>query len=276
MNVGMNIWTHTPHRESSRVFTIVNGCKETIWPAIFPGDSFGGGGFRLKEGQSRVFTAPVGWSGRIWARTGCDFDGSGNGTCETGRCGTELQCKGSGEPPATLAELTLGTTTSDFYDVSLVDGFNVPVTVTPLKGQGNCSTAGCVSDLRRTCPSELQRRMDGRTVACRSACDVFNTDQYCCRGAYGGPAVCQPTDYSRKFKTACPTAYSYAYDDPTSIFTCAAAPDYAITFCSSRNKVCSYHNNKLVCSASDGLRSFLGKGSYLAMALIFMYTIICN
>ncbi|BAF26073.1 Os10g0147200, partial [Oryza sativa Japonica Group] len=34
------------------------------------------------------------------------------------------------------------------------------------------------------------------------------------------------------FKAACPRAYSYAYDDSTSTFTCAAgATDYAITFC---------------------------------------------
>uniref|UniRef100_A0A803L0A4 Thaumatin-like protein n=1 Tax=Chenopodium quinoa TaxID=63459 RepID=A0A803L0A4_CHEQI len=219
--------------EASRVFTLTNDCRETIWPAIIPGDSFLGGGFPLKQGQSRVFTAPIGWSGRIWARTGCNFDQSGNGTCATGACGTSLKCGAAGKPPATLAEFTLAKV--DFYDVSLVDGFNIPVSIKPLHGAGNCTTAGCNQDLRKNCPKELSVKDPNdrsKTVACRSACDVFDTDEYCCRGLYGGPSVCHPTYYSKLFKQACPTSYSYAYDDPTSIFTCTGT-DYIITFCSS-------------------------------------------
>jgi len=95
--------------------------------------------------------------------------------------------------------------------------------------------------LRDTCPSELAVKSKGKVIGCRSACDVFNTDEYCCRGLYGNPRVCQPTFYSKKFKEACPTAYSYAYDDPTSICTCAGT-DYVITFCSSRlvNRTTTY------------------------------------
>jgi hypothetical protein len=62
---------------------------------------------------------------------------------------------------------------------------------------------------------------------------VFNTDQYCCRGKFAGPSTCPPTTYSKKFKEACPTAYSYAYDDPSSLFQCSGA-DYVVTFCSNR------------------------------------------
>ncbi|KAH0876132.1 hypothetical protein HID58_073494 [Brassica napus] len=75
----------------------------------------------------------------------------------------------------------------------------------------------------------------GRVISCRSACDVFDTDEYCCRGVYGNPSTCRPTHYSKIFKKACPTAYSYAYDDPTSIFTCSGS-DYVISFCSYRKK----------------------------------------
>ncbi|KAI3704095.1 hypothetical protein L1987_74308 [Smallanthus sonchifolius] len=234
--------------DCARVFTIINDCDETIWPAITPGESFGGGGYALRAKESRVHTAPVGWSGRIWGRTKCSFDPSGNGTCLTGRCGSSLQCTASGETPSTLAEFTL--TTLEFYDVSLVDGFNLPMSVRPVSGKGNCSVAGCVGDLRKNCPSELSVKAGGKVVACRSACDVFNTDEYCCRGVYGNSATCQPTYYSKKFKDACPTSYSYAYDDPTSIFTCSGA-DYIITFCGAKNQTqCTYHNNKLHCSGS--------------------------
>ncbi|KAI4307308.1 hypothetical protein L6164_030512 [Bauhinia variegata] len=250
--------------ESARVFTIVNNCKETLWPAATPGDNFNGGGFVLKPGQSMVFTAPVAWSGRIWARTGCKFDKNGNGSCQTGACGTSLKCSASGNPPASLAEFTLAAL--DFYDVSLVDGFNVPIVLKPVNGKGNCSIAGCDSDLRPKCPNELAVKANGKTIACRSACDVFNADEYCCRGVYGNPSTCKATYYSNKFKQACPKSYSYAYDDPTSIFTCSGA-DYIIAFCSSRKQpLCTYHNNKLHCSGSRGFSSLIA--SWLIIVLV--------
>ncbi|KAJ9673686.1 hypothetical protein PVL29_023318 [Vitis rotundifolia] len=255
--------------ESARVFTITNDCKETIWPAVFPGEYFDGGGFALKTGQSRVFTAPLSWSGRIWGRTGCNFDKTGSGNCQTGSCGDNIKCSASGKTPATLAEFTLAVL--DFYDVSLVDGFNVPLVVKPINGKGNCSTAGCDSDLRNKCPSELSVKSSGKTVGCRSACDVFNTDEYCCKGVYGNAATCVPTSYSKKFKEACPAAYSYAYDDPSSIFTCSGT-DYVITFCGTRKQpVCTYHNKKLICSGSTGLRSLIG--AWWAVMLTFLLTI---
>lgn len=39
-----------------------------------------------------------------------------------------------------------------------------------------------------------------RVVACKSACLAFNTDQYCCRGAYGTPDTCQASQYGKIFK----------------------------------------------------------------------------
>ncbi|KAM7253227.1 hypothetical protein ACFE04_025845 [Oxalis oulophora] len=216
---------------STRIFTIINNCKETIWPAV-TGENFNGDGFALKSGQSMVFNAPVGWtSGRIWGRTGCNFDKDGNGPCQTGACGTTLKCNASGKPPISLAEFTLGNL--DYYDISLVDGFNLPITLTPVNGKGNCSVTGCDKDLRLDCPPELAAKSNGKVVGCRSACDAFNTDAYCCKGVFGNAVTCQASFYSNKFKDACPTAYSYAYDDPSSIRTCSGT-DYVVSFCSSR------------------------------------------
>ncbi|XP_010531575.1 PREDICTED: pathogenesis-related protein 5, partial [Tarenaya hassleriana] len=131
-------------------------------------------------------------------------------------------------PPATLAEFTLGSSGSkDFYDVSLVDGYNLPMIVEGSGSGSACATTGCVSDLNRNCPAEL--RVKGGS-ACRSACEAFGTAEYCCNGAYGSPDTCKPTMYSQVFKTACPKSYSYAYDDATSTFTCSDG-DYTITFC---------------------------------------------
>ncbi|KAL5725213.1 hypothetical protein ACHQM5_008381 [Ranunculus cassubicifolius] len=236
--------------ESARVFTIINNCKDTVWPGITPGDYFDGGGFSLIPGQSKIFTAPLSWTGRIWGRTGCSFNKSGQGKCQTGNCGPSLKCSASAKPPATLAEFTLATL--DFYDVSLVDGFNIPMSIKPIHGKGNCSTASCDSDLRVNCPSKLAVKASGKTVACRSACQVFNTDKYCCRGKYGNPFTCHPTHYSKKFKSACPTSFTYPYDDPASIFTCSST-DYVITFCSTRCIFVSQGPKECVCSITKKL-----------------------
>lgn len=219
--------------------TIINNCNDTIWPGIAPNNNISppdnttttSGGFALKPGQSAVFSAPPGWNGRIWGRTGCNFDKTGTGSkCQTGDCGGTEKCISPGQPPASIAQFAFGET--DYYDVSLVDGFNLPIVIKPLNK--NCSTAGCDSDLKTNCPSELAvgGGSNGQTIACNSACNVFNTDEYCCRGAFNTPLTCKPTNYSTIFKKACPAAYSYAYDDQ-SIITCSAT-DYIVSFCSSR------------------------------------------
>ncbi|KAD4586545.1 hypothetical protein E3N88_24146 [Mikania micrantha] len=167
-------------------------------------------------------------------QVGCNFDGLGHGSCATGDCGSgQVECKGAGAaPPATLAEFTLGSGsgTQDFYDVSLVDGYNIQMIVEVRGGSGGCATTGCVDDLNRRCPSEL-RVADGG--GCKSACETFGSPEYCCKGAFGTPAACQPTPYSELFKSACPKSYSYAFDDATSTFTCMDADDYTLVFCPS-------------------------------------------
>ncbi|MBA0683135.1 hypothetical protein Goari_024810, partial [Gossypium aridum] len=159
-------------------------------------------------------------------------DKTGNGTCQTGNCGTSVNCTSAGSLPVTIAEFTLGDNI-DYYDVSLVDGFNLPIVIKPGGGKGNCSTAGCDGDLRQNCSSDLSFKKNGKVVGCRSACDVFNTDEYCCRGTYEDPVACLPTNYSKSFKLVCPAASSYAYDDRVSIITCSAS-DYMVAFCATR------------------------------------------
>ncbi|CAI9116669.1 OLC1v1017877C1 [Oldenlandia corymbosa var. corymbosa] len=219
---------------SAAVFTLQNSCSYTVWPGTLSGNGaavLGGGGFALSPGASIKVPAPGGWSGRFWARTGCNFDDSGHGTCSSGDCGG-LKCTGGGVPPVTLVEFTLGKdkTEKDFYDVSLVDGYNVGVGVRPSGGSGDCQYAGCVADLNSNCPLELQVKDSGSVIACKSACSAFQTPEYCCTGAHATPDTCTPTSYSKLFKNACPSAYSYAYDDASSTCTCAGS-DYTITFC---------------------------------------------
>ncbi|KAL9296324.1 hypothetical protein ACSQ67_022220 [Phaseolus vulgaris] len=224
----------TPSGVMGATFTFVNRCEYTVWPGILANAGsppLQSTGFELPKDTSRAFQASTGWSGRFWARTGCTFDGSGSGSCLTGDCGSgQVECNGAGAaPPATLAEFTLGTGGQDFYDVSLVDGYNLPMIVEGTGGSGLCASTGCTSDLNQQCPAEL-RASEGS--ACKSACEAFGSPEYCCSGAYGSPATCRPSIYSEMFKAACPRSYSYAYDDATSTFTCSGA-DYTVTFCPS-------------------------------------------
>ncbi|RZC61282.1 hypothetical protein C5167_023035 [Papaver somniferum] len=227
--------SHIAVEVSSATIAFHNKCSYPVWPGIQPSAGkpiLVKGGFKLNPKQAYSLRVPQDWSGRFWGRQDCVFDASGKGHCGTGDCGGALYCNGAGgEPPATLAEITLGEL--DFYDVSLVDGYNLAISVKPFKGKGGaCSYTGCVKDLNQMCPVGLQVKScdNTRVVACRSACSAFNKPRYCCTGEFGNPSTCKPTAYSKVFKNACPRAYSYAYDDPTSIATCKGG-NYLVTFC---------------------------------------------
>nr|XP_043618326.1 pathogenesis-related thaumatin-like protein 3.5 [Erigeron canadensis] len=232
-------------RSSASVFTVVNNCPFTIWPATLSGAGttpLPTTGFQLNSGQSAQIPTTPKWSGRVWARTGCTFDPSGVGKCETADCGGKIECGGMGAtPPASLFEITIGGYDNlDYYDVSFVDGYNLPILVVPRSTASSCNATGCASDINMGCPKELQvigqdgGGRPGGVIACNSACGAFGIDQYCCSGQYANPNTCKPSYYSSIFKRACPRAYSYAFDDGTSTFTCNAY-EYAIIFCPNAN-----------------------------------------
>ncbi|XP_017786767.1 PREDICTED: pathogenesis-related protein 5-like [Nicrophorus vespilloides] len=217
-------------------FQIKNNLPGPIWVGILGNNGkppLANGGFVLNQNEQKSVHSDERWAGRFWARTWCNPNSR---HCETGDCGNRLECNGAGGvPPVTLAEITLrGHEGQDFYDISLVDGFNVVAKIQPLGGRGSCRTVGCNRDLNPNCPGPLRLTGSaGYTIACYSACSKFNTDQYCCRGQFGQPQSCNPATWQSNsasyFKSNCPDAYSYAYDDATSTFTCVANA-YRVTF----------------------------------------------
>ncbi|KAM7255198.1 hypothetical protein ACFE04_020439 [Oxalis oulophora] len=219
-------------------FTIRNNCRYTVWPGILtsagspPASSTG---FELRFGASTNVIIPASWSGRVWGRTECGTNASGRFSCATGDCGSgQVACNGAGgAPPASLIEFTIAPNGKpDFYDVSLVDGFNLPVSATPQGGSVGCKPTSCPADINAVCPSELVLKGGGgRVIGCKSACLAFNQPEYCCTGAFGTPDTCKPSKYAQIFKGKCPQAYSYAYDDKSSTFTCTGEANYLITFC---------------------------------------------
>ncbi|PKA61393.1 Thaumatin-like protein [Apostasia shenzhenica] len=196
------------------------------------------GGFFLPSGQTKKVQAPSSWTGRFWARTGCNFSSGSTPSCQTGDCLGLLSCNGTiGSPPATLIEVSIQENSSNpsFYDVSLVDGYNLPVSVSTWPANPKCSIAGCTGSVNDACPQELQvLDQKGDVAACKSACLAFGHDAFCCRGTYGSPRTCKPTVYSKLFKQACPSYFSFAYDAPAPIVSCSSK-NFVINFCPSES-----------------------------------------
>uniref|UniRef100_J3NF72 Thaumatin-like protein n=1 Tax=Oryza brachyantha TaxID=4533 RepID=J3NF72_ORYBR len=140
---------------NAATFTITNRCSFTVWPAATPV----GGGVQLNPGQTWTVNVPAGTSsGRVWGRTGCSFDGAGRGSCATGDCGGALSCSQSGRPPMTLAEFTLGGGgRQDFYNLSVIDGFNVGMSF-------SCSSGVGVTCRERSCGDAFQFPSDNSKV----------------------------------------------------------------------------------------------------------------
>ncbi|TID12847.1 Osmotin thaumatin-like protein [Venturia nashicola] len=110
---------------------VTNSCRDTVWPGLFTSGGTGPEtmGFELTTGSTRNLSVLSDWNGRIWGRTNCTFDGKGVGSCGTGACGTSLVCSATGET-ATLAEFNLEAhADQSFYDISLVDGYNLPMAI---------------------------------------------------------------------------------------------------------------------------------------------------
>ncbi|KAM4085325.1 hypothetical protein ACJW30_10G018600 [Castanea mollissima] len=145
---------------------------------------------------------------RIWARAKCNFNGSGRFKCQTGDCGGLLHCKAYGATPNTLAEFALNQYQNlDYFDISLVDGFNVPMEFSPTSDE---CTKGirCTADINKQFPAKLKVQ-----VGCNNPCTRFKTNEYCCySGSYG------PTIYSKFFKVP-------------DLFTCNGGTNYKVVFC---------------------------------------------
>ena len=216
--------------------------SQTIWVAAAPNPStpLAATGWVLRPGHSVTISTPNNLNTRFWGRTGCVFNRHGVGRCQTGDCGGLFQCKGWGTIPATLAEVNFDAWDNlDFYDVSMVDGSNLPMYINVSGGSATnkvssngCVKAGCTKAVQ--CPKVLDVKAGGKVVGCISACARLGGDQYCCRGPYAPRADCNPAkwpvDYAAVFKRAEPYAYSYVDDDATSVYVCKGRCNYRIVF----------------------------------------------
>ncbi|ELU41109.1 thaumatin-like protein [Rhizoctonia solani AG-1 IA] len=211
---------------TARLFTVYNACPFTIWPAVWTNTSYGNafplveGGWEAPTNTSKQFAVPDNWAaGRIWGRRGCDFSNperQGPDTCCTGG----LNCTSDGAAPTTLAEWTLSPTDdrADYYDVSLLDGFDLPIRITP---SAECPAAECAVDLVATCPEPLRIPTDQNQPAqgCTTSC-FANLD-----GNPGNSANCCTSTLPWFTGGSCPTAYAWTFDGGNQdiIKTCSGA-----------------------------------------------------
>ncbi len=197
-------------------WTLVSDQFRNIFPNSQP--------YKMEPHTAIVVGWPNEFSGRIWPRSQCTGDGYNN-----------LKCVQTGKD--TLAEFTLTKgMNSDWYDVSLVDGFTIPVGILqlnvpwtsrpdyvvggPLGSNEICGSPICAPDLNPNCPASQQEKdAGGKVWGCKS-------------GAKGSEAAMY-------LKAGCPSSYSYDFDDPQSLFRCptaaqnngTGAKDYDIIYC---------------------------------------------
>ncbi|MET8824369.1 thaumatin family protein [Streptomyces sp. NPDC004610] len=216
-----------------RLITVVNETQKTIW-AVVTNTAVYPEGRKLTPGQSMSVTVENDWGGRIWGRTGCASTAAGK--CATGHCTSVC---GGYNPPTTLGEFTFDAYAGmDFYDVSMVDGSNLPMyinvshtsTVDPVSSSG-CYQGVCTSEV--DCPTEMQAVSGGQVIGCKPPCEAFGGNTYCCLAEWAGRENCIPSkwpvDYTQVFKRAAPYAYSYAFDDAATM-SCKGACYYRVTF----------------------------------------------
>ncbi|CAO3589227.1 unnamed protein product [Absidia cylindrospora] len=203
---------------------VKNSCSYPIVAGTSENGNEYGNSLSISAGASHTFDYNAPWEGRIWARKSCEGK----------------TCNFSGLwAPTSLAEFHFASgDAEDFYDISFVDGWNLPLSIAPNTKSDNdykvakhCGTPK-VSQLP-PCPSGFETKdKNGNVDGCKSACSHFQTDEYCCTGANNSADTCKGSSYAAKVKAAAPDAYSYAFDDETSVYTCK--PDgYTVTFCPS-------------------------------------------
>jgi hypothetical protein len=136
-------------------------------------------------------------------------------SCLTGDCASStMECDGRDSfSPATIAVFNLNAKSNrvDYFGVSVVNGYNLPMMVEPQvgSGSGDCLMTGCMVHLNKICPLELKMMRGRDCIACKST---------------GQPL----SKYSESFKKACP----HANVDATETFQgVCASTDYLITFC---------------------------------------------
>ena len=246
---------------NDKPIAVKNQCSDTIWIATEANDgnpALRDKLVRLDPNGSHTYEIPVaGWSGRFWPKAGCDSKGT---NCDSGEALPPCPAIGCEPPADTKVEVYFpGINSADrpYYDISLVDGYSLPVKVTPRGGSGKrCTETTCDLSLD-LCPvdeasvGDLQVKKGGSVVQCMSPCDKWNYPapygegkkkslppglMLCCPNPPISPTQCQAgaaatTKYTSLVHSSCPTAYAYSFDDKAGSHDCTQGTTFDVVFC---------------------------------------------
>jgi hypothetical protein len=248
-------------RTESRVIEFENRCGYDIW--INPltnaqGKELAPGIVRLRNYEHFTYAIPTieGWGGRFWPKSGCDSSGH---NCEVGQSVDPCNPGGCDPPAETKVEFFFPNSTHPgdiWYDVSLVDGYSLPVEIVPSVQVGTCVTTNCALSLN-SCPinedfvGDLRLIRNGRTIKCLAPCKKWNYPPpfghgfneeispgvyLCCPTPPIWPDECRAgpvvnTQYVQLVHRDCPTAYAYSYDDEAGLHNCPDGTSFKVTFC---------------------------------------------
>ncbi|KAI8608631.1 thaumatin [Chytriomyces sp. MP71] len=173
---------------------VVNKCSNTIWPGITAVDGATGApyfgnaqssnpaGFQLNSGESKLISLKTNVAAlRLWARTGCTWTNN-QFVCQVGDCGNPLNnfdgtCyKGGGLGANSLFEMTIDGSGHSWYDLSIVDGYTLPISVTlsgslqqvPQAGSFSCGNPACRPNINNCPPELIKYNSGGAAIACQS------------------------------------------------------------------------------------------------------------
>jgi hypothetical protein len=186
---------------ADRVVYVKNNCPVKLTVGIAGTLAIGSElSLQLQAGQNTSILIPNGWAGRLWDNS--------------------MQDRYN-----TLFELFVNDFTGDYYDISIVDGYDIGMRVQP--SATSCKPVECSFSMHE-CPGELILYDGG---PCLSACSKYLSPKYCCTGAHSTPETCPPTPESLHFQELCPDAFTYAYSDEKGLQYCDEAVYYNVTFC---------------------------------------------
>lgn len=256
---------------ANHIIVVQNNTRSTFWLGYYSqagtitlsNDGNGGGDNpMMAPGTKAYLIAAPGWSGRIWFRQGCQGSGA-NFRCVTGDCGG-LNCgTKTGQGNVTLVEFTLDAANNaglDTFDISVVDGMNYAVHVSPIAGtvipkppgaglwcledDGEPHETVCLGHVLDACPDPLKvKDSSGVVQACLNARSI-DVQRYGCAGPYQQPTNCipstWPTNYASLMAKVCPGGYNFAYSDDVATVTCGSSrtggySSYCVGVCEARS-----------------------------------------
>jgi len=220
-----------------RCVRLVNTCDREVRAGLTGEDPLGliDVDVTLLPGECAAVAATEISGGRAFGRTGCVDD-----VCESN----------GNQGRGTLVQFTLSDG-FDLYDVSLVDGFNLPMAMIPVGSTAppegdDCHPASCAADLNVVCPEGMVRTNEAGEIAyCTSACGACSACPSCVDCGDLADPVCDPctlmadlcctgqaceaNETTMLWKSLCPDAITYAGEGTS--FTCNQRLDYDIVFC---------------------------------------------